>query len=143
MTYRPTSDLTFFTGFRTGFKCGGFNASLLVTPTNQISDFDYAPETAKGFDAGAKAILFDRRMTLNATIYTFDYKNLQVLVYYPTTISFLVGNAGLLRTRGVELDGSYQFGSRNDGLRPAGRTGDIIGNTEPGRSVALQASIKF
>lgn len=61
------------------------------------------PEIPMHYEIGSKAQFFDRKLTVNAAIYQTDFKDFQAQSINLTTLSFLLQNAGELRTRGAEL----------------------------------------
>jgi outer membrane receptor protein involved in Fe transport len=73
-----------------------------------VEEFEYKPEEAEGGEVGAKGTFFNGRLTGDITIYRYDYSNLQVTVFDPRTISFLIKNAARSRAQGVELQGAWQ-----------------------------------
>jgi outer membrane receptor protein involved in Fe transport len=60
-----------------------------------------------GFEAGVKAQLPDRRLSLTASAYTYNYKNLQVSFTSGTTFQTNVANGANARVKGIELAGTY------------------------------------
>ena len=109
LTFRPTSNQTLFVAYRTGFKSGGFAIGNGLQATSTIGDYDFGSENAKGFEAGAKGVLMDGRLRLSAAAFAYDYSNLQVNTYNPTTLTFVVGNAPSVRQRGFELEGNWRL----------------------------------
>ena len=116
LTWKPNRDLTLYGGYRSGYKSGGFNTSAFVTFATTPAAVTFGSETGSGFEAGIKSRLLDRRLTLNANVYTTDFDNLQTLVFNGTTFSFVAGNAGKLRSRGAELELKYNFGGNLNGF---------------------------
>lgn len=117
ITWRPNSDVTVYGAYKTGYKSGGFNASALPAPTvTTANDFRFKNETVDGFEFGAKFLLDDGRLSVNTAIYSFDYKDLQVLVYDSLTTQFNARNAGHLKTKGVEIDAVWKADAIADGL---------------------------
>jgi outer membrane receptor protein involved in Fe transport len=105
LTYRPNGDLTFYGAYREGFKSGGFDNSFLLTnATAEDADITFESETSSGFEVGAKTMLFDGTVRLNATAYRYTFKNLQVQELDTETTQFKIRNAGKARTTGVEVD---------------------------------------
>ena len=51
-------------------------------------------------------------MNLGITAYHYLYEDLQVQYYDPQTNSLTAGNAGKLRTMGIEADFNYRVASR-------------------------------
>ncbi|MDP3748642.1 MAG: TonB-dependent receptor [Phenylobacterium sp.] len=66
--------------------------------------FSYVkPETSTHFEIGSKSQLLDRKLTVNVSAYNTDFKDFQAQSIDFTTLSFLLQNAGKLRTRGAEV----------------------------------------
>lgn len=114
--YRPAPNSTIYLAYKTGFKSGGFGITSPIQTTTLLSDIDFESETVRGFEAGAKGKLFDR-LTLQATAFAFDFKNLQVTTYDAAAIRFQINNAGKVRQRGFELEADLDAA---DGLRLRG-----------------------
>lgn len=109
LTWRPTSDVTAYGSYKTGYKSGGLGLSAVLTPATVTADaFDFEPEKIKGFEGGLKAQLLDRRLTLTSAVYSFKYSNLQVNTFNAATTSFTVSNAASARVKGVELEASFK-----------------------------------
>ena len=104
LTWRPSSDLNIFGGYKTGYKSGGFSNSAVVSlldPAGAAATF--RPERAKGFEGGIKAMLFDRQLQLALAAYTYKYENLQIDYFNPVQIFYVTTNAGSSRLKGVSL----------------------------------------
>lgn len=70
--------------------------------------FPVDPETVEAYEAGVKGDFLGRRLSVNAAIFYNDFTNFQAQVFDPTIPpigAFRTGNAGGLRTQGVELEG--------------------------------------
>lgn len=104
LSYKPSSSLSYYAAYKEGFKTGGFNISQALTPAATVSAGQFDSETAKGFEAGVRSILFGDTLSLNATVFNYLYENLQVQVFDPTTVSLIADNAGELTTQGIEVD---------------------------------------
>ncbi len=117
LTWKPTSDYTLFAAYRTGFKSGGFGLGVPVTTTLTIADVDYGSETAAGFDVGARGRFLDRRLSLTAAVFAYNFSDLQVNVYDPARITYTINNAGKVVQRGFEVEGNF---SVNDQLQLRG-----------------------
>ena len=82
-----------------GAKSGGMTSSW----ASPLVDTLFEDETVTAIELGTKSSLMDGRAELNATIFSNDYKDLQV-----TSFSFgaaKVDNAGRATVQGLELDG--------------------------------------
>jgi iron complex outermembrane receptor protein len=104
LRYKPSRDTSFYAAYKQGFKSGGFNISQSLTPAASVAAGRFGSETAKGEEAGVRSILMGGSLSLNATIYNYEYSDLQVQNFDPVTIGQVVANAGKLKTRGVEGD---------------------------------------
>jgi iron complex outermembrane recepter protein len=104
LRYKPSRQTTFYVAYKEGFKSGGFNISQSLTPGASVAAGEFGSETAKGEEAGVRTILLNGALSLNATIYNYEYSDLQVQSFDPVTIGQVVANAGKLKTRGIEGD---------------------------------------
>jgi iron complex outermembrane receptor protein len=107
LTYRPTDDLTAFTSYRRAYKSGSFDVTVVYDPG---TDTAFGDETAKGFEAGIKARLFDRQVNLNLAGYRYVYEDLQVGAADNTSgvISIRTLNAASATIYGVDADAVYE-----------------------------------
>lgn len=109
LTWRPSSDITAYVGYKTGYKSGGYGLSSALTPANApASGFAFGPETVKGFEGGFKAQTSDRRFSFTSSIYSYQYSDLQVTAFNPATTSFTISNAASSRIKGIELQGTFR-----------------------------------
>ena len=104
IAYRPSSNLSYYAAYKEGFKTGGFNISQALTPVSTVAAGRFDSETAKGFEAGVRSILFSDTLSLNATVFNYLYEDLQVQVFDPVSVSLIADNAGELTTQGIEID---------------------------------------
>ncbi|WP_084399742.1 TonB-dependent receptor [Henriciella aquimarina] len=107
LRYQPTSNISLYGAYKEGFKSGGFNISQTLTPASSVEAGEYDSETAKGFEAGIRSVLFDGSLSFNATVYDYLYEDLQVQKFDPVTVGQIVDNAGELSTTGAEFDFTY------------------------------------
>ncbi len=66
VNYKPNDDILVYGKFSTAFVSGG-----------AVAGVPFEPETARSFEAGIKADLFDNRLRTNLSVYTVTYKNFQ------------------------------------------------------------------
>lgn len=95
VSWQPTPDNNFYLTYSRGFKSGGFNPGNLGTPT-----FD--SEFINAWELGSKNELLDRRVTLNAALFRYDYQNLIV----GNIVGTLATNVNIPKSRvqGFELE---------------------------------------
>ena len=107
LTWKPSSNITVYGSYRTGYKSGGFSISGTISPLSTSTDATYQPETVSGFEGGIKSTLFDNQLRVNFDGYWYNYKGLQVDYFDPTTIRYLTTNAAKARSRGLELETEF------------------------------------
>ncbi len=140
--YQPSSNVSYYAAYKEGFKSGGFNISQTLTAAATQAAGEFDSETAKGWEAGVRSILFDGQLALNATVYDYVYEDLQVQRFDPITVGQVVDNAGELSTLGMEFDFSWLPRSVN-GLTIRGAVAyndaeysDYIGQCYAGQTIA-------
>lgn len=131
LKYQATPDLNFYASYKTGFKSGGIDNSILPTASVQLvvpgfaemfpalfpdpeaaraaalSSIVYDSETAKGGEVGMKALLAGGAFRVNTSVYYFVFDNLQVQNFDGANTRFLTVNAGELTTKGFDVDWSW------------------------------------
>tara|TARA_R110002072_G_scaffold36301_3_gene106969 strand:- start:2797 stop:5154 length:2358 start_codon:yes stop_codon:yes gene_type:complete len=111
LAWRPTDNSTYFVSYKEGFKSGGFNTAFVsggfAAQAPNIIDTSFGQETVDGFEGGAKWILKDGTLRLNASAYYYEYEGMQLSSFDGTTISILVQNAGKSTVHGFEMDLNY------------------------------------
>jgi len=125
LNYRVSDDVSVFGAYKTGFKSGGIDTSILPTVSLEVSrqagDFsslNFDSEESEGFEVGVKSELFGRSLRLNATAYRYVFSDLQVQLFDAAAIQFNVLNASEITTTGVDVD--FQWLSPIDGLTFSG-----------------------
>jgi iron complex outermembrane receptor protein len=109
--YKVSPDFNVFASYKTGFKSGGIDNSALPSNslsqaalTGNFSSLIYKSEKAKGGEIGFKSQLSDRTVTVNGTIYYYNFTNLQIQIFNATAVQFITLNAGKATTKGAELE---------------------------------------
>lgn len=108
--FRPNDDTLIYAGVTKGFKSGGFNLLASGPPTV------YKPETIVSYEAGLRTKVADV-LTLNASVFHYDYRNLQLrtLVFTGTGQGgggfAAVSNAEGAKITGLELNADARLGS--------------------------------
>ena len=113
LTYRPTSRLTIYGGYKEGFLSGGFNATQPVVgplqangTVNSLINPSYDQQLIHGFEGGIKTALLDNTLRANLALYSYRTIGLQVATL--VGLQQELRNAGAVRTKGVELDLTYR-----------------------------------
>ena len=149
--FKPSTDTTLYASYKQGFKAGGFNISqaLSASPIARLQEQGrFGSETAEGAEIGYRTLVFGRRLSFSITAYRYEYKDLQVQFFDPTTVSLTAGNAGKLRTQGVEADFNFRVpGIEGFSLRGAAayndaKFQDYVGQCYPGQTIALGCNLQ-
>jgi iron complex outermembrane receptor protein len=99
VAFRPADGRTVYGSAGRGFKAGGFN------PASPAGSEAYNEEHAWHLEGGAKALVADGRVSLNASVFSIDWTDMQLNL--PSTQvpgQFYIFNVGGATSRGVELD---------------------------------------
>ncbi|WP_439569798.1 TonB-dependent receptor [Sphingopyxis sp.] len=105
ITWKPTDDLSVYAAYKQGFLSGGFNGGS----GNLALDRSYDQQTVEGFEAGVKALLFDRRLRINFAAYRYDIKGQQVSSVDSALAQTNITNAASSKSEGLELDAQWQL----------------------------------
>ena len=82
-----------------GFKAGGFN------PASPAGSEAYGEEHTWNYEGGIKTLWFERRMSMNATVFHLDWSDMQVNLPNPFVPGqFFISNAAGATSTGVELE---------------------------------------
>lgn len=105
-----TPEISVYGAYKEAFKSGGIDNSALPTAALSTTNPDfpefliYDSEQAKGFEFGVKARLLEGAMFVNASVYSYEYSDLQVQRFDPVAIQFETLNASELTAEGLEFD---------------------------------------
>jgi iron complex outermembrane receptor protein len=133
LAWVPSDEWTLFANWGIGFKSGGFNNSgseatiegafnipLINANLNITDQFD--KETSSAFEVGAKGVLMNGRLTLDAAAYYTDIEDMQFFEFFagPFGILRVVSNIDEVEVYGAEAAFSFAatdnwsvFGSAN------------------------------
>lgn len=131
--YVLLEDMMLYASVTAGYKSGGFNTypspnrDFTTAVGIDLTNFDpnnpnsgsrflkvfpedheeVQPEEVISYELGVKSTWLDRRLTLNASVFAFDYTELQVLVIGEFNVQ--LRNAGKAGAHGFEFDTSYHL----------------------------------
>lgn len=98
--YTPREGALLFLSISSGYNSGGFNGGLQYF-ADELTPFD--PETLIAYELGTKLSFLDRRLRVEASIFQYDYDDMQVFTLLPGGVPVAVKrNAASSRIRGVE-----------------------------------------
>lgn len=107
LVFEPSEDVMTYASFSRGFKASGFNLN-----PGGVNDIVADPEFVDAYELGLRSELFERALRLNATLFHYQYTDLQRSTFVIpsgggiTTIAF--GNAGEVISQGVELEAQWR-----------------------------------
>jgi len=78
-----------------GYRPGGPNTALGVPR-------EFSPDRTRNYELGAKSILLDGRLTVDASVYYIDWKDIQLFVLAANQQGY-TANASRAKSQGVEL----------------------------------------
>jgi iron complex outermembrane receptor protein len=110
--YAISKNIMWYASLSSGYKAGGFNDG--TGATNPFLKYD--PEHLTSFETGVKGRFLNGSLQLNANVFGYDYKDLQLtaLAIDPTTkaLSTQTRNAAKASIKGLEIDGKYAVSSQ-------------------------------
>jgi iron complex outermembrane recepter protein len=106
LNWQATPDLLIYGKVTEGYQGVAFNSDLSLTGIT--GDVVLAtPEHMTAYELGVRSQVFDRRLTLNATAFHYDYSDLQVRTSTPTVPQILT--AGAAEVNGIEFSGNWRM----------------------------------
>jgi len=97
--FKVSPDLMVYARLASGFRPGGPNseASAFHLPLT------FSPDTTKNYEIGVKGDLLDHAFSFDASLYYVNWKNIQLLLVFPSNGDEYQGNGGEAKSQGVEL----------------------------------------
>ena len=105
LSYIPHSDLTLYLQAAKGFRPGAGIPPAPVTCPSTPSQ--YSPDTVWTYEAGEKARLLSRRLTINSAAYFTDWTRIQQKIGLACGYSY-TGNAGTAHVYGGEVEAALK-----------------------------------
>jgi iron complex outermembrane receptor protein len=94
--FKLSSNWMVYARLASGYRPGGPNDSPGVPRL-------FSPDKTENYELGTKGEFLDRRMSVEASVYYIDWRNIQLSVYDPQTFLSYVNNASRAKSQGVEL----------------------------------------
>lgn len=103
--YEVSPNVSYYGSVSRGYKGAAIDVALGSSFfTGKPSDAILNPETVVSYELGVKARLNEGRLRVNGTLFNSDFKDFQSSQFDAATTSFVLRNAGKVRTRGAEVD---------------------------------------
>lgn len=91
--FNITPDLMLYARLASGFRSGGSN----------LSGQTFKPDETRNYELGLKADFLERTLSIDASVYYIDWKDIQLYVNDPATFLNILSNGGTAKSQGVEL----------------------------------------
>lgn len=106
LDYKPSDDTLVYGTIARGTKSGGFFNGV---STNSFALAPYRPEQLTDYEAGVKTRLFDRTVQLEASVFWYDYQDLQTQTFTNVGAVSLIklGNVGHATVKGLDADATW------------------------------------
>jgi iron complex outermembrane recepter protein len=95
--FKISPNMMIYARLASGFQTGGPNYNVPGVPLK------YGPDTTRNYEIGFKGEVFDRTLSLDASVYLIDWRNIQISLVNPTTQESYFANGNTARSQGVEL----------------------------------------
>jgi iron complex outermembrane recepter protein len=104
LSYQVSRNQLVYAQAAKGFRVGGTNNTLPVDPaTGQSSPSQFKSDSLWSYEVGVKSEFWERRASLNASVFYIDWSGIQVNIPRSDGFSY-IGNAGKATSKGVELE---------------------------------------
>ncbi len=112
--WTPTKDINLYATFSQGMKPGAFFSQFTLQESHETQiangETQYKSETVRNYEAGIKAVWFDRRLRTNVSGFYEDYRDYQANFVIPGTIIPRAFNIPKSRIAGAEAEVEGVFG---------------------------------
>ena len=132
---RPAKNFMAYFTYSRGYRVGGINPNAGLLPAIPTA---YGSDQVNNYEAGVKTQLFDRRLLLDASVFTVNWNNIQAREFGPGPSYFsYVINAASANVTGVEFSGTVKLTkalsfSSNVTYQNAELTAFLVDNYGPG-----------
>lgn len=99
--FKVTPDLIVYARLASGFRNGGVNAN-----PEGLAPPEFDPDKTQNYEVGLKGDFLDNRLTLDASLYYIDWKDLQLQLLDPNTQTLYTANGSAAKSQGIELSAS-------------------------------------
>ncbi len=143
LTWRPTDNYTLYAQAAKGFRSGGVNFEANLIPGSSVN---YGSDSLWNYEVGARAQLFDRRLSIKSAYFHIDWSRMQLnytltdIIGQPLNVVQNAGSAALdgfetefraRPTRELALGGSFAYTTSKLDSVPPGSTiiaGQVLPN---------------
>lgn len=107
--FKLNEDVSLYAIWAKGYKPGGFNGAIAIA-NGRPEDESFKQEESVNYEIGVKSQLFDRRLTLNASIFKMEIDAMQLTtaILSPSgAVTSIATNQGDGEIKGLEIEGRF------------------------------------
>ena len=122
LEYEASQSTRIYGSFNQGFRFGGTNEKLppvcdqdgngIIDGTDIPLSSPISSDTVDSYELGLRFRSSDGRVSVNATVFTIDWKDIPIFVNLPCFFGIKL-NAGKVESQGIEIEGAWEI---TDGL---------------------------
>ena len=103
LNYQVAHDILFYALISRGYKAGVWSDTSIIDASATVP---VVQEELTSYEGGTKLALFDRRLTVDASYFYYDYLNKQFETFQPTILggAFFLKNIPTSKANGLDLD---------------------------------------
>jgi iron complex outermembrane receptor protein len=109
ISYQATSDDMVYATVAKGYRIGGATPPLPAVACGSGYPDQYNSDSVWSYEAGTKDRFFDRKLSIDASVYYIRWFNIQQAFYVPTCGIQFTTNAGQAVSKGFDFQGAWQF----------------------------------
>ena len=95
--FKISENAMLYARFASGYRAGGPNSN-----SGGVVPAQYDPDQTRNYEVGFKGQLFDRMLTVDASLYDIEWKDIQLTLVSPLNFAYMV-NGSSARSRGAEF----------------------------------------
>ncbi len=106
--FRLSPDLMLYARVASGYRAGGPNFIPSPNPGNVVPA-QYGPDKTQDYEIGIKGDFLDHRLSVDASAYYIDWKDIQVTLIVPPPVNAgYITNGSRAKSQGVEISGAVR-----------------------------------
>jgi iron complex outermembrane receptor protein len=98
--FKVSPELMVYARLASGYRPGGPNGAVLAGKNVPLF---FGPDKTQNYEVGTKAELLDHRLSIDASVYYIDWKDIQIVLTDPSTGYVFNQNGSRAKSQGIEL----------------------------------------